>query len=240
MINELKNILLDTGYFKDNKYLTAYVDLLANYDTPQTGYTERHHVVPASVYRYKYKCDNSLEGRKLADADDKNYTMPLLYKDHILAHYLLYFCAAGPLKHCMARAVVNMVGKLDIEQLDLTEFKYLPDQFEKAQQLIDYIKADPDTDFYTPDEIEFLKLYYKEKGPTFCAEQLGKTYDAIRAKAHCLRLTRDAHKAWTDEEIAVVKQYYEEFGLAYCRNLLLNRTNGSILDCVALLPKDNT
>lgn len=229
MINTLKNLLLETGYFQDNEYLTAYATLLTDYDKAQSGYKEQHHVIPAAVYRYKYKCKTAIEARKLANKDDKNYTVSVLYKDHVLSHYFLYFCAKGQVKHAMARAAVNMTRDLNA-QLDLTEFKYLPEQFDKVQQLIDCIRTDPDNNFYTPSDIDFLKLYYSEKGPQWCAEQLNKSNASIREKAHKLRLTQEAHKAWTDEEIRVVKLHYEERGLAYCRKLLPNRPDGSILD----------
>ena len=229
MINELKAILLNTGFFKDNEYLTAYVSLLTNYNKCQVGYEERHHVIPVAVYKYIYKCKDRTEAAKLADNDEKNYTISLLYKDHVLAHYLLYFCSSGQLKHTMARAVVNMLKSLDVGHLDFTTFKYIPEQFVKVQQLIDKIQADPNNNFYTPDAIEFLKLYYQEMGPNFCAEHLNKSNASVREKAHNLRLTQNNHKEWLEEETEIVKQYYEQYGLAYCRAKLPNHPEGSIL-----------
>lgn len=228
MINMLKNLLLNTGYFKDNEYLTAYISLLNEHTESNSGYVEQHHIIPAAVYRYKYSCKNGIEARQLADADEKNSTVLLLYKDHVLAHYFLYFCTLGKVKHAMAQAITCMVGNLEVDQLDFSEFRYLPEQFDKIQQLIDRIHADPDNSFYTPYEVEFLKLYYGANGAAFCAKQLNRPLSSVKAKANRLRLHLDTYKPWTENEKQIVRQYYEEYGPDYCNNLLINRDKNSI------------
>lgn len=228
MINELKNILLDTRYFNDNEYLTAYLSLVDNYSTNAPGYSEKHHVIPAAVYKHYYNCKNVADARKMADTDEKNYTVSLLYKDHVLAHYFLYFCTKGSVKKAMGKAIICMVGNLKIDKLDLSEFRYLPEQFDKIQQLIDHIYADPSNNFYTPCEVEFLKTYYSEKGPQWCAEQLKKQLSSVRAKAHSLRLHHNTPQPWSAEEIVILKQYYENNGPKYCKTLLPNRTESAI------------
>jgi hypothetical protein len=228
MINGLKNLLLDTGYFKDNDYLKAYISLLSSHEENENSYGEQHHIIPAAVYRYKYSCKNGVEARKLADADEKNTTVLLLYKDHILAHYFLYFCTSGKVKRAMAQAATCMIGNLDVTQLDFSEFHYLPEQFNKIQQLIDHIHADPDNSFYTPYEVEFLKLHYGAMGPAYCAEQLNRPLGSVTAKANRLRLHRDTYRPWTDEEKQIIVQYYESCGPDYCHALLIDRDKNSI------------
>ena len=230
--NELKNILLDTGYFEDNEYLTAYVELVSKDTIDTSGYSEKHHVIPVAVYNYGNKCKSNTKARKIADTDSKNYTVLLLYKDHVLAHYFLYFCTTGMVKKAMGRAIICMLGNFGVDKLDLSEFKYLPEQFEKIQQLIDQIYSDPNNSFYTPYEIEFLKLYYSENGPEWCAAQLNRPVKLIRAKAHRLRLKINNRGDWLDSEVAILKQYYEEQGLKYCLKLLPNRSEAAI-SCAA-------
>lgn len=227
MINELKNFLLSTGYFKDNEYLSAYLSLINEYSADTIGHSEKHHVIPAAVYKHSYSC-NAVDARKIADADEKNYVISLLYKDHVLAHYFLYFCTKGNVKKAMGKAIICMVGNLEIDKLDLSEFKYLPEQFDKIQQLIDHIYSDPNNNFYTPYEVEFLKTYYSEKGSQWCAEQLNKPITSIKAKAHGLRLHLNTFNPWSVEELQVLKQYYQQYGPDYCSNLLSNRDKNSI------------
>lgn len=121
-----------------------------------------------------------------------------------------------------------MVGNLEVNKLDLSEFNYLPEQFDKIQQLIDHIFTDPNNNFYTPYEIEFLKTYYGENGPHWCAEQLNKPVTSIKAKAHGLRLCLDTYNPWSDEELQVIKQYYEQYGPDYCCSILKNRDKNSV------------
>ena len=227
MINELKNFLLDTGYFKDNEYLTAYLSLINQHTTSAIGHSEKHHVIPAAVYKHYYSCSTA-DARKKADLDEKNYMVSLLYKDHVLAHYLLYFCTKGNVKKAMGKAIICMIGNLEADKLDLSEFKYLPEQFDKIQQLIDHIYADPNNNFYTPYEIDFLKTYYGEHGPQWCATQLNKTITSVKAKAHGLRLHLDTFQPWSEEELQVLKQYYPQYGPEYCCGLLKNRDKSSI------------
>ena len=227
MINELKTFLLNTGYFKDNEYLISYLSLINGYSTNIAGYSERHHVIPVAVYKYCYNC-SAAEARKKADIDEKNYMISLLYKDHVLAHYLLYFCTKGNVKKAMSKAVICMLGNLEVDKLDLTAFRCLPEQFDNIQQLIDHIHADPNNNFYTPYEIDFLKTYYGENGPQWCAEQLNKPITSIKAKAHGLRLHLNTFNPWSEEELQILRQYYQQHGPDYCCSLLSNRDKSSI------------
>ena len=226
-LNSLKNFLLATNYFIDNEYLTAYLTLITSPTIDQQKHCEKHHAIPVVVYRY-YNGVSAVEARRLADSDPQNCLVTLLYKDHVLVHYLLYFCTVGKIKQAMAKAVVCMVGNLDIEALDLSNFSYLPTKFDKLQQLIDYIYADPTNNFYSPADIEFLKTYYPEKGTTFCAEQLGRDVASIRAKTHSLRLHYNTPQPWSEEELTIIKQHYEDRGPEYCADLLPHRTKNAV------------
>ena len=235
IMNQLKTLLLATGYFKDNEYLSAYVELMHNFNTDASGHRELHHIIPAAVYRYQFSCKTAIEARRQADLDKNNHTVSLLYKDHVLAHYFLYFCAKGKVKNSMAKAVMCMLGNLEVGTLDLTSFSYLPQQFDKIQQLIDYIIADPDNNFYTPYEIDFLKQHFIEKGPEYCAEHLNKPVSSIQGKANRLKLYRCNRRLWTDEEVAIITKYYEQYGPDYCQKLLKDLDKNAICGCARKL-----
>ena len=48
---ELKDKLLNTAYFINNKYLDQYIQLVYNYNTDE-AYTEKHHILQRCYYKY--------------------------------------------------------------------------------------------------------------------------------------------------------------------------------------------
>lgn len=87
----IKEELLKTGYFINNKYLELYVKHIEKNlnnieDKPKT---QKHHIISRRCYQllgYDVKKD-----KKFIDRDDN--LVHLLYKDHIIAHYYLALCA---------------------------------------------------------------------------------------------------------------------------------------------------
>ena len=96
--NELKQKLINTGYFIDNEYLDKYLDLIYNHEVDSTHYSENHHVIPVALYKLNNDGCSRRKAEKFAKVDLDNFEVLLLYKDHCLAHYLLYFCTNGKLK----------------------------------------------------------------------------------------------------------------------------------------------
>ena len=73
--NELKQKLLNTGLFLDNKYLDEYLNLMLKNNT-NVGYVEKHHILQRSYFKKnKLPIDNS-------DSNIAN----LSYRDHCKAH----------------------------------------------------------------------------------------------------------------------------------------------------------
>ena len=110
----LKEKLLKTGYFIDNDYLDAYIDLVVTPpNTDSLGYTEIHHILQKQYFKIINKpVDNSLENK-----------VRLLYRDHCKAHYLLYFCTIGKLKTANARAINKMFGVITKTNTIIKNFK---------------------------------------------------------------------------------------------------------------------
>ena len=81
----IKQCLLNTGYFVDNQYLDDYIDLIQK-PFSLTNYTEDHHVLPVSYYKYKYNCKDRKEAKILADKDVNNLKIKLSFANHCKAH----------------------------------------------------------------------------------------------------------------------------------------------------------
>ena len=100
----LKQKLLETANFIDNKYLTLYCDLISkNLTRVREKYkTQAHHAIPCACYK----------NRKTADIDGNNFKVNLLFKDHIVAHYYLCLCAKeSQIRYKMIAAIEFILGK---------------------------------------------------------------------------------------------------------------------------------
>lgn len=70
------------------------------------------------VHWYKYNLTRDLSSKehnysfykKMADNDANNYTVNLLYKDHVLAHYYLSLCTRGQIKFANQNALFHVMG----------------------------------------------------------------------------------------------------------------------------------
>ena len=106
---KLKKDLLNTKCFIDCIYLDKYCTLIINNIKTKKVIkkTQRHHVIPVASYGpqlYKKRKNLIL----LANLDNKNYIVNLLYKDHILAHY--YLCMSS--KHIVFEKTFNTLRLL--------------------------------------------------------------------------------------------------------------------------------
>ena len=82
---ELRDKLLQTGYFLDNIYLQFYVQLICSnlLTHREKGVTQSHHIIPQVYFQLHHlPVDNSGEN-----------IINLKYIDHIIAHYYLAMCA---------------------------------------------------------------------------------------------------------------------------------------------------
>lgn len=103
-VQKIKKILLKTYLFEDNQYLDKYL-LLVTSSATADNYTEKHHIIPVAVYKIINNYKTRAEAEKIATADKNNILVSLTYRDHCLAHCLLYFCTIGKLKQASARTV---------------------------------------------------------------------------------------------------------------------------------------
>ena len=99
-IQKAKNKLLELGY-QDNKYLADYLELIErNLTTARNSYkTQGHHIIPTKEFadgnqHYKVKGNNYSWHKtiNIAELDEANFRVNLLYADHLCAHNLLSLC----------------------------------------------------------------------------------------------------------------------------------------------------
>lgn len=102
MNTKIKEIL--TRICDNNEYFTQYIQLIdRNIGLSKTNLTYSHHIVPRAYFKLNHiSVDNSFANR-----------VNLSAADHILAHYLLYFCITPEvLKAKMSFAFVQMTKEL--------------------------------------------------------------------------------------------------------------------------------
>lgn len=129
IIQELKNKLLATNCFLDNKYLDKYCELIINnLETQKEKYkTQYHHIIPRCYYKLiGLDVDNS-----------RNNLVNLLYKDHILAHYYLCLCTEGKLKYKLSNAFFHLTYRTwKYENFDplnvLNEYQNIYEEYKEA------------------------------------------------------------------------------------------------------------
>lgn len=124
----LKQTLLATNNFIDNKFLDNYVELVfKNIDniTRTTEFTEAHHFIPVSYYKYRHSCTSRTQAEKYSNADTNNFLVLLNYKDHCIAHYLLCNCTTGSLKYAMKTGYAMMCKNKtkDLSDADFEQFE---------------------------------------------------------------------------------------------------------------------
>lgn len=103
--------LLSTGEFFVNSYFEQYLDLMCQEDQPtiKSG-CQKHHILQRAYFKeHSLPLDNS-----------KLNLINLLYRDHCLAHYLLYHCTKGTLHRANAYALLFLENK-GISTKNLTE-----------------------------------------------------------------------------------------------------------------------
>ena len=105
----LKETLIATGVFEENEYFEKYCDLIENNKNLSAiaHKTQCHHILPRFYYRYNnLPLDDSSENK-----------VNLLYKDHVLAHYYLYFCFKETRYKLANRYALDIIlGSTDISQ----------------------------------------------------------------------------------------------------------------------------
>lgn len=127
-----KEILLKYEWFTNNEYLDKYCELINKNITRsyEKFKTQKHHIIPIHCYKYKITHDLSSKDhdysfyKKLADNDINNYTVNLLYPDHVLAHYYLSLCTEGQIKFANQNAVFHVLGNINFLKDDSYKITY--------------------------------------------------------------------------------------------------------------------
>lgn len=213
---ELKEKLLQSkqlaGKYIDNEYLDRYLDLITS-PTVIQGYSELHHIQPRSYFKY-----NNL----VIDSSTDNIVR-LVYKDHIKAHYYLYYCTTDKLQTANAAMVMSSVKLLSKNKklTDLTETDFI-----EVQEYIDAIRNDTNSKYWTDEELTILlhltPRSSNKKRDDFKILFPNKTYEQVLSKAVLLGI-KIGTIPWTTEEDNLLKQYFPIIGQAVI-NYLPNRT----------------
>lgn len=92
-IQKVKSKLLEFGYI-DNEWLTKYLEMLeANLNTQRDRKsTQEHHAIPVNSYWTSNEPYNRQEALKLSRLDETNFSVNLLYRDHLMIHSYLTLC----------------------------------------------------------------------------------------------------------------------------------------------------
>lgn len=182
IMTNLKQKLLDTGYFINNEWLEKYLALVV--DVPVSfSYTEKHHVIPASC--------SKLLGKRSAD-DSKSNLVNLTFVDHCRAHFYLYHCTKGKLKKAMAVAYVTMTGDWSKLKAELTEDEYTLLAAARAE-----LKNNSGSHWST-DDVAYLKENYNKQTIEELAAALSKTKKAVGNQITRLSLSE---RNWTEDQL---------------------------------------
>ena len=92
-IQKVKSKLLELGYI-DNEWLDKYLEMLeANLSNKRDRQrTQEHHAIPVNSYWTSDEPYNRQEALKLSRLDETNFSVNLLYKDHLIVHSYLTLC----------------------------------------------------------------------------------------------------------------------------------------------------
>ena len=216
----LKQVLLDTGYFVDNSYLDEYLELVQK-PFSFSGYSEKHHVIPAMVYNIKYSIRDRTKARKLADKDPNNFLVDLLFKDHCKVYWLLYSCTIGEVKACNARAYIFMTGKNLDSIVELSN-----EEYNEVQAHRDLIMNEDDY-YWSQAEIQVLYDHYLDYSFEELTSVLHKPKYCIIAKANRLGLFRPRDRFWSNEDTQWLISNYSKYTRKECADIL-NKTEASI------------
>lgn len=197
--------ITELPFIVKNSYLDEYL-VLTSQSTKLPGYAEEHHIICKSFYRYL----------NLPIDDSKNNLVRLLFKDHCKAHWLLYKCTIGKMHEAMANAFISMIGFKSNK--NLLEFGLSEADYNELQSKILSIKNSADTNYWTSEEVAFLKANYSAKGQRYCAEKLNKKIAAISEKASKLGLKIARYFSTT--ELEFLKANYKKLGAAGCAKYL--------------------
>ena len=206
----LKNYLLSTDVFINNKYLDEYIDLiLNNTNIKHKGYCENHHVLPAVYYKHLYNCKKRYQSDSYAKKDKNNFIVKLLYKDHCKAHWLLYFCTKDYMKQANEAAVRYISSVyLKLTGKEKHKFDFMQEDFDLLQNYMNDIIVDKESRYWTPEEIIYLQENYTGYGAgPRCAKYLNRSLCEVNSKARLLGL-RSSILKWTIEELNILKEYY--------------------------------
>ena len=213
-VKNMKQTLLNTGIFIDNKYLDSYVKLISKQHKIK-GYAEWHHIIPVSYYAKLHNLQLGKSGRHkaevIADADINNKKVLLSYADHCKAHWLLSKCLVAEYAKSSASAFLKM---LNVVRDDLTIVRYkavifsglTKQEYKSLQNKISEIK-ELNPRYWKKEDLDFLAENYKKYSLDELAKKLGRTKNSLRSIAQIKGIDK-RRIFWTDERIEQLRHLY--------------------------------
>lgn len=133
------SIFKKISFFNRNEYFDQYLQLISeNLNTPMIkGKTERHHVIPLIIYQLNsgVNCSRK-EAEIMSVQQDANFTVNMMYKDHVLAHYYLALCCADRYKSSLLKAFSLMTFN-KYRFLDEVDKKQFLEELDNYQELFE-------------------------------------------------------------------------------------------------------
>ena len=210
----MKQTLLNTGIFIDNKYLDSYIKLISK-QSKIKGYAEWHHIIPVSYYAKLYnlhlKHNQRHQAEAIADADINNKKVLLSFADHCKAHWLLSKCLVDEYAHANAAAFLFMVGLIN-EDLSISKKDFLikngltRQEYDSLQNKINDAK-DLNPKYWKKEDLDFLAENYKKYSLDELAKKLGRTKNSLKNMAQIKGIDR-RRIFWTDERIEQLRHLY--------------------------------
>lgn len=180
----LKKKLIASGLCVDNDFLIKYVDLICSNSTLEYERfrTDLHHIIPRFYF--------NKNGLPLDESEDNK--VYLLAKDHVLAHYYLFFCSATEeYRRSNALSVQFSLNKNARCRLDLQEQEKLLWLLDNYQELIESIRQSMS---------ERAKGYVGEKNGFYGRHHDESYTEKLRAK----------RASWSDEKRAEISRKISE------------------------------
>lgn len=210
----MKQTLLNTGIFIDNKYLDSYIKLISK-QHKISGYAEWHHIIPVSYYAKLYNLHPENNQRHkieaIADADTDNKKVLLSYADHCKAHWLLSKCLIDEYVSANATAFLFMVSSIN-EDLSISKKDFLikngltKQEYKSLQKKITEIK-DLNPKYWKKEDLDFLAENYKNYSLDDLAKKLGRTKSSLKNIAQLKGIDR-RKIFWTEERIEQLRHLY--------------------------------
>jgi len=123
-----KNVLLNTGFFKNNNFLEKYLKIFEE-PLEDTDKLESHNILPQAYFK--------ISGKEI----DNSSVRTITYRNHYLAHYYLLNCTIGLLKKSMTYEFNRMNLRISLVSYEFMSQFYEVLRVNDKENFYNYIKT---------------------------------------------------------------------------------------------------